>query len=53
MEFAIYTGDSAPKKQVVRRIPYAARQEITRQLQLMKMQLEGVIQPSEVYGQAL
>ena len=45
VEFAINTGDLAPKKQVVRRIPYAARQEITRQL--MKMQLEGVIQPSE------
>ena len=32
VEFAINTGDSAPRKQVVRRIPYAARQEITRQL---------------------
>ena len=44
-EFAINTGDSAPKKQAARRIPYAARQEITSQLK--KMQPEGVIEPSE------
>ena len=44
-EFAINTGDSTPKKQAACRIPYAARQEIASQLE--KMQLEGVIQPSE------
>ena len=38
-EFAINTGDSTPKKQAARRIPYAARQEIASQLE--KMQLEG------------
>ena len=45
VEFAINTGVSAPKKQAVCRIPYAVRQEITSQLK--RMQLEGVIQPSE------
>ena len=44
-EFAINTGDSAPKKQAARRIPYAARQEITSQLK--RMQPEGVIESSE------
>ena len=43
VEFSIDTGDSTPKRQAVRRIPYAARQEIANQLK--KMQLEGVIQP--------
>ena len=45
VEFSIDTGDSTPKRQAVRRIPYAARQEIANQLK--KMQLGGVIQPSE------
>ena len=45
VEFAIDTGDAAPKKQVVRRIPHAAREEINSHLE--KMQTEGVIQPSE------
>ena len=45
VEFSIDTGDSTPKKQAVCRIPYASRQEIANQLR--KMQLEGVIQPSE------
>ena len=44
-EFTINTGDSAPKKQAARRIPYAARKEIASQLK--RMQLDGVIQPSE------
>ena len=44
-EFAINTGDSAPKKQAACRIPYAARQEITSLLK--RMQPEGVIEPSE------
>ena len=45
VEFAIDTGDAAPKKQGARRIPHAAREEINSQLE--KMQTEGVIQPSE------
>ena len=34
-EFAINTGDSAPKKQAARRIPYVVRQEIASQLKRM------------------
>ena len=40
----IETGDASPKKQPVRRVPFALRQELTKQLQ--KMQEEEVIQPS-------
>ena len=40
----IDTADAAPKKQPVRRIPFAVRQEVAKQLQ--KMQTDGVIQPS-------
>ena len=36
-EFAINTGDSTPKKQAARRIPYAARQEIASQLKRMQL----------------
>ena len=45
VEFKIDTGDASPKKQAVRRIPFAARQEIVEQLE--KMQRNGVIKPSE------
>ena len=45
VEFKIDTGDAIPKRQAVRRIPFAARQEITDQLE--KMQASGVIEPSE------
>ena len=45
VEFKIDTGDAIPKRQAVRRIPFAARQEITDQLE--KMQSRGVIEPSE------
>ena len=40
----IDTGTAAPKRQVVRRTPFAARQEIARQLKLMQDQ--GIIYPS-------
>ena len=41
----IDTGNSSPKKQALRRMPYAARQEIARQIE--EMQWIGVIQPSQ------
>jgi hypothetical protein len=40
----INTGEAIPKKQHVRRVPFAVRQEISRQLGWMQDQ--GVIQPS-------
>ena len=40
----IDTGDVAPKKQPMRRVPFAVRQEVARQLQ--QMQRDGVIQLS-------
>ena len=43
-ELTIETGDASPKRQPARRVPFALRQELARQLQ--KMQEEGVIQPS-------
>ena len=43
-ELTIETGDTSPKRQPARRVPFALRQELARQLQ--KMQEEGVIQPS-------
>ena len=45
VEFAIDTGDAAPTKQGACRIPHVAREEINSQLE--KMQIKGVIQPSE------
>ena len=44
VQMEIDTGDARPKKQQVRRMPPAVRQEVTRQLE--KMQREGVIEPS-------
>ena len=44
LEFQIDTGDVAPKRQPARRMPFAVRQEVARQLK--KMQATGVIQPS-------
>ena len=41
----IDTGDAAPKKQPVRKMPYAARSKIARQLK--DMQENGVIQASK------
>jgi len=41
----INTGDESPKRQPVRRVPFAARQEMARQLK--KMQKNGVIKPSQ------
>ena len=43
-EMHINTADAVPKKQPVRRVPFAVRQEVAKQL--AKMQEEGVIQPS-------
>ena len=43
-EMHINTGDAVPKKQPVRRVPFAVRQEVAKHL--AKMQEEGVIQPS-------
>ena len=45
MEFSIDTGSASPKRQAARRIPFAARQEITSQLD--KMQRNNVVKPSE------
>ena len=44
VEMTIDTGDSPPKKQPVRRIPFAVRQEVAHQLRAM--QDAGVIRPS-------
>ena len=44
VQMEIDTGNSSPKKQALRRMPYAARQEIARQIE--EMQRNGVIQPS-------
>ena len=44
MEMTIDTGDAVPRKQSVRRIPFAVRQEVAHQLH--QMQKNGVIQPS-------
>ena len=44
VEMTIDTGDSPPKKQPVRRIPFAVRQEVAHQLRAM--QDTGVIRPS-------
>ena len=43
-EMHINTGDAVPKKQPVRRVPFAVRQEVAKQL--AKMQEEGIIQTS-------
>ena len=45
VEFKINTGDAPPKKQAARRIPFAARQEIAKQLE--EMQKNNVIKPSK------
>ena len=45
IEFEINTGDELPKKQAARRIPYAARQEVAKQLE--RMQKIGVVKPSK------
>ena len=45
IELEIDTSDEAPKKQLVRRTPFAARQEIANQLE--GMQRSGVITPSK------
>ena len=44
VQMQIDTGDAAPRKQPARRIPFAARQEVARQLR--QMQEKGVIKPS-------
>ena len=44
VEMEIDTGDAAPKKQRVRRMPFAVRREVARQLR--SMQEMGVIRPS-------
>ena len=45
IQMEIDTGDAAPKRQPLRRMPFAARQEVANQLQ--KMQDSGVITPSK------
>ena len=45
IEFSIDTGDARPLRQPARRIPFAARQEVSKQL--MSMLQTGVIQPSQ------
>ena len=44
VEMVIETGDASPKEQPVRRMPFAVRSEVARQLK--EMQSSGVIQPS-------
>ena len=44
VEMTIDTGDAAPRKQNVHRIPFAVRQEVAHQLH--QMQKNGIIQPS-------
>ena len=44
VELHIETGDALPRKQPVRRVPFAVRKEIARQLK--EMQSSNVIQPS-------
>lgn len=41
--FHINTGDAVPKRQPVRRVPFAVRQEVAQQLE--QMQQQGIIQP--------
>ena len=45
LEMEIDTGDAPPKKQRPRRMPFAVRQEVSKQLK--KMQEAQVIQPSK------
>ena len=45
IQFSIDTGDACPLRQPARRIPFAARQEVSKQL--MSMLQTGVIQPSQ------
>ena len=45
VEFDINIGDEAPKRQAARQIPFAACQEVVKQLE--KMQRIGVIQSSK------
>ena len=44
MEMEIHTGDAAPRRVPARRMPFAVRQEVSRQL--WSMQDLGVVQPS-------
>ena len=44
VEMSIETGDATPRKQAARRLPFAVRQEVTRQLQ--NMQEQKIILPS-------
>ena len=44
VELSIETGEATPKKQAARRLPFAVRQEVTRQLQ--NMQEQKIILPS-------
>jgi len=45
IKFEINTGDELPRKQAVRRVPFAVRHEIANQLE--KMQRNGVVKPSQ------
>ena len=45
IQLEIDTGDLSSKRQPLRRMPFAARQEVAKQLD--KMQRDGVIQPSQ------
>ena len=45
VEFTIDTGDAQPLRQPPRRIPFAARQEVSKQLEMMLR--TGVVQPSQ------
>ena len=44
IEIEIHTGDEVPRKVAARRMPFAVRQEVARQLRIM--QEDGVIEPS-------
>ena len=45
VEMEIHTGDEAPRKVAARRMPFAVRQEVAKQLS--NMQKGGVIEPSD------
>lgn len=45
IQMEINTGDASPRAQPTRRLPFALRQEVARQLN--NMQRDGVIQPSK------
>ena len=50
VEFAINTGNEAPKRQVVRQMPFVARNEVAEQLEKMQ-QMEELFRHQRVSDQ--